>query len=151
MTTLTKNEIEVLAALRAEVESHFTREGVQWGTVYLDNVARNGRSDRSFSGILGSLTAKGLYADQGECFGSVPLAVEEDTAVEADVVVAHEEIVAQEEAADEWMLRNGETKVAMLRRIAAGWTGTRKEFIEKALSESINKHTAATQWQAGRK
>ena len=72
MTDLTANEAEVLAALRAEIESTFIRtDGREWGTVYLDNVCRAGRTDRSFSGVLGSLTAKGLYRDGGDAFGEV--------------------------------------------------------------------------------
>jgi hypothetical protein len=74
MTELTANETEILAALRAEVESTFARDdGREWGTVYLDNVYRGGRSDRSFSGVLGSLATKGLYRDEGEAFGAVIL------------------------------------------------------------------------------
>lgn len=42
-------------------------------------------------------------------------------------------------------------KCAALRAIAAGWKGKRKEFTDAAEKYGINKATAGTQWQHGRK
>lgn len=159
MTTLTNNEANVLANLRAAVENTDTRaDGAVWGTVYLDNVARDGRSDRSFNGILGSLTNKGLYVDAGECFGSVlmgdaPAVTELDAEQQAlDNAVANLDQAAAEALLDAELFvpAEGEKLVQMLRRLAAGWTGTRKEFIDGAAARGINKHTAATQYQLGK-
>lgn len=46
---------------------------------------------------------------------------------------------------------DGLTKCRTLRAVAAGWKGTRKEFTEAADKYGINKATAGTQWQHGRK
>lgn len=43
------------------------------------------------------------------------------------------------------------TKVAALRAVAHGWKWARKDFLAAAEKYGINRHTAATQWQAGRK
>lgn len=70
--TLTEKETTILASVRAEIESTWTdREGNDWGVVYTDNIDRCGMSNGTFAGVLGSLAAKGLYKDDGDCFGSV--------------------------------------------------------------------------------
>lgn len=38
-----------------------------------------------------------------------------------------------------------------IRAHAAGWDGSRKDFIEAGASVGFNRHTLATQWQKGRK
>ena len=46
---------------------------------------------------------------------------------------------------------NAMTRCAALRVTAQNWTSTRKDFMDQAERYGINSHTAATQWQAGRK
>lgn len=43
------------------------------------------------------------------------------------------------------------SRCAALRAVAAGWTHGRKAFIDAAVKYGVNKGTAATQWQHGRK
>ena len=64
-----------------------------------------------------------------------------------------EAIAAAAPEAEEVLLeqREGESICAMLRRAAAEWDGARKEFIAIAAARGINKATAATQWNQGRK
>ncbi len=69
---LTENELTAIGYLRDHVE--FDDGG--WGTVCLSNAKPSDWSDRTWSGVLGSLAKKGLYVpecgDDG-CFGEVKL------------------------------------------------------------------------------
>ena len=70
--TLTDKESLALEHLRHFVES--SSHG--WGNVYLDNARPPQWDEKTWSGVLGSLTKKGLYqpewGDEG-CFGDVKL------------------------------------------------------------------------------
>ena len=70
--SLTENELTALGYLRDHVESY----SGDWGTVYLDNAKPSDWTDRTWSGVLGSLAKKNLYVpewgDDG-CFGDVKL------------------------------------------------------------------------------
>ena len=70
---LTKLEKQVFEALLKEVESSVDDKGVEWGTVYLDNVDHGLDSQRSFSGVLSSLTQKGFYRPLDYAFGEVKI------------------------------------------------------------------------------
>jgi len=62
----------VLASLRANVEGRMTRNGQEWGQVYLDNAKPDGMNRHQFAGYLSALTERGLYKAQGDdCFGDV--------------------------------------------------------------------------------
>lgn len=66
---LTKNETQVLAALRNEAEGE-TRSG--WMQVYLPNAKPNDMTAAQFAGVLSNLKQKGLYESQGDnYFGEV--------------------------------------------------------------------------------
>lgn len=49
------------------------------------------------------------------------------------------------------LIAAGKSTCEALRTTAAEWDGTRKEFIAAAEAAGVNKATAATQWQKGRK
>ena len=145
MTNLTNKEAQVLAALRAAAETTYETNGEQWGSVYLDNAGVEGMSAKSFDGVLGSLTTKGLYeAESDGIFGSVRLDGDEAT---------NEEVAVDNFASLYNACRDGNamTRCAALRVTAQNWTSTRKDFMDQAERYGINSHTAATQWQAGRK
>jgi hypothetical protein len=63
MTNLTANETNVLNCLWANEEGG--------GTVYLDNVNKQGLCPKGFAAVLGSLTQKGLYRPLDGFFGEV--------------------------------------------------------------------------------
>jgi hypothetical protein len=75
MTVLTEKEIVVLNALRENVESEWVfPNGKKYGEVYLDNAIPIGWSGKTWSGVLGSLAAKGFYiGGEDVCFGDVLL------------------------------------------------------------------------------
>lgn len=74
MTTLNDNAQKVLSNLRANTESTETRDGVVWGSVYLDNARPSGMSDKVFRAALSQLAKAGLYkVIDGYAFGDVRL------------------------------------------------------------------------------
>jgi hypothetical protein len=75
MTVLTEKEIVALNALRENVESDWVApNGKKYGEVYLDNAIPIGWSGKTWSGVLGSLAAKGFYVGgEDGCFGDVLL------------------------------------------------------------------------------
>lgn len=75
---LTDGQAQVLRQMRAAYEGvAWTGQDGVWGSVYLDNVDYDGTA-RGFSGVTGSLAAKGLYSsyddDEYEAFGMVRIA-----------------------------------------------------------------------------
>lgn len=71
--TLTANETKALEALRASAEgSEEEFEGKEWRSVYLDNASYYcGIYGKAWSGILSSLSQKGLYREYDDAFGLV--------------------------------------------------------------------------------
>lgn len=69
---LTKLESRALAALRENAEGsiELAKNKAVWCSVYLDNVNWP-EGPRSFAGVLGSLTTKGLYLAEDGFFGLV--------------------------------------------------------------------------------
>lgn len=59
MTTLTQNEKAVFEAMLKGHEGDYTKTG--WGDVYLDNFCPAGMSTKAYTGVLSSLSKKGLY------------------------------------------------------------------------------------------
>jgi len=73
---LTPNETNIVAELKANVESALTHLGENWGCVYLSNCKSS--STKGWNGTLASLAKKGLYKiyNDGEnfgCFGLVKI------------------------------------------------------------------------------
>jgi hypothetical protein len=74
MINLTETEIKALEALRVSTEgSEEEFQGKEWKSVYLDNAsAYCGIYGKAWSGVLSSLSQKGLYReDDGYAFGLV--------------------------------------------------------------------------------
>jgi len=64
----------LLVTMRACVENENTRDGVTWGTVYLDNARPDEMSAHEFAGYLSALTNADLYHSlNDDCFGLVKL------------------------------------------------------------------------------
>ena len=74
MTNLTEATAHALELLRVNSESTVTRDGHEWGMVYLDNAIPHGWSKHQFAGHLSDLKANGLYRPTSDShFGEVKL------------------------------------------------------------------------------
>jgi hypothetical protein len=121
MSNFTAKEIAVLTALIEAYE--FENNG--WGSVYLDNAA-HGLSDRSFAGVAGSLTRKGVYNDTGDCFCEVKLDALDN--------------LAPEEATTEAAAANDLD--------AAAWAeGSREEYLTFAMGQGWSRSKARRAWR----
>ena len=58
----------LLVTMRACVENENTRDGVTWGTVYLDNARPDEMSAHEFAGYLSALERAGYYQPEGDDF-----------------------------------------------------------------------------------
>lgn len=71
---LTEMEQQALKALRENEENIEVHQGQNWGSVYLDNAKPRNWSGKTWSGVLSSLSQKGLYReDDGYAFGLVKM------------------------------------------------------------------------------
>jgi hypothetical protein len=135
-----------------------------------DNLVDAGWSQGSAKGTFGSLVAKGLIdeADKNEfainhdapevraawleCEGAdeTPAPVADVTDEETVFVNALELAAEQEELARSMGNPFPGIICSTIRAHAAGWTGTRKDFIAAGQAVGFNKHTLSTQWQRAR-
>lgn len=70
---LTEMEQRALEALRKSQEQIEVISGEEWGSVYLDNAKPWDWSGKAWSGVLSSLSQKGLYREDEYAFGLVKM------------------------------------------------------------------------------